>query len=313
MSSSPRQLASRIGSVLASAALVLLMSPTPGSAAPSGVVPASAPTHLVVIFDENKESSEILGNPSAPFLNSLANAGRYFDNYYAVAHPSLPDYLAFASGSTEGKVGTDGVSPGQISATTLWDQLTNAGISWKVYAQMMPSTCYDGTNYVNQAKRDQYVLRHNPALPYHGVLTTAECQNVVPYSEFDPRNLPTVSFISPSMCHDMHGLDEPWAPDQCAPGTDALVSRGDTWLANHVPAMIAGGADVLVTFDEGHSDEGLGGTPGGGHVYAVEAGPDVSPGTDMASYDHYSLLAGIEDAYGLARLGNAASATPLPI
>lgn len=303
----------RFGWLVAGVALLSVPS-TVGTAAAAPKAPAaSTPSHLVVIWMENKEASEILDNPSTPYMNALARQGRYFDNYYAVTHPSLPNYLSFASGSTEGYNGTDGVSPGEVSSTSLWDQLTAAGISWGVYEQIMPSTCFDRNNYVDDRKRDQYVVRHNPATPYRGVFTTAECQNVVPYTEFDPQNLPTVSFITPSICHDMHGSKEGWAPDQCQPGTDAVFARGDTWLSNHVPAMIAGGADVLITFDEGDSNQGIGGGSGGGHIYAVEVGADVLPSTDSTAYDHYSLLAGVEDAFGLPRLGNAGSATPLPL
>jgi hypothetical protein len=34
---------------------------------------------------------------------------------------------------------------------------------------------------------------------------------------------------------------------------------------------------------------------------------------DGTSYSHYSVLAGIEDAYGLSPLGGAATANPIPI
>ena len=58
----------------------------------------------------------------------------------------------------------------------------------------------------------------------------------------------------------------------------------------------------FVTFDEE------------GTMYAALQGPGVSAGsTNAAAFTHYSLLAAIEDRYGLPRLMNAASATPLPI
>ncbi|MGZ4154992.1 MAG: hypothetical protein ACXVQ0_10985, partial [Actinomycetota bacterium] len=69
------------------------------------------------------------------------------------------------------------------------------------------------------------------------------------------------------------------------------------------------GAIVVVTFDEGSTSVG-----GGGNVVLVEAGPGVTAGGTVAhAYDHYSLLAALEDRFGVRRLGNARSADPLPI
>jgi hypothetical protein len=87
------------------------------------------------------------------------------------------------------------------------------------------------------------------------------------------------------------------------------VSVGDRWLGRRVPRLLANGAIVIVTFDEGSSDLG-----GGGNVVLVEAGPGVTRGASVGHvYDHYSLLAGLEDRFGVRRLGRARSAAPLPI
>jgi phospholipase C len=261
--------------------------------------PASSGAPIVIIWDENKTAAGLLGNSSAPYLNSLVPKGTFFSQYVGVAHPSLPNYLAFASGSTEGKVGTDKVTAGEIHSPSVWDQLTSAGVSWRVYEELMPSTCY--AKRVFTANNDQYALRHNPATPYAPVFTSAECQHVVPFSQFDAASLPAVSFVTPSICNDMHGSKATWAPADCVPGTQALIQRGDTWLSRFVPAMLSAGAKVFITFDEGQ-----------GALYAVEVGPGVPAGaTDATRYNHYSLLAGIEDVFGLAHLGGAATATPI--
>src|SRR2546423_12917648 len=82
--------------------------------------------------------------------------------------------------------------------------------------------------------------------------------------------------------------------------------RSDTWLSNNVPPLVAAGARVIVTWDEG--------TTADSQVLALEVGPGITPGTvDATRYDHYSLLAGLEDYFGVARLQNAKTATPLPI
>ncbi len=65
------------------------------------------------------------------------------------------------------------------------------------------------------------------------------------------------------------------------------------------------GATVLITFDECCSATL-------GPLYAAETGPAVAPGPDGTGYSHCSVLAGLEDAYGLSLLGGAAMANPLP-
>jgi hypothetical protein len=70
---------------------------------------------------------------------------------------------------------------------------------------------------------------------------------------------------------------------------------------------------VIVTYDEGTTDLGIDGS-GGGRVFAVEAGAGVPNGVEVTRpMNHYSLLAGIEQRFHLAKLGGAAGVTPLPI
>jgi len=110
--------------------------------------------------------------------------------------------------------------------------------------------------------------------------------------------MPKVSFIAPNLCNDEH---------------DCPISTGDTWLQANVAPMLANGATVVLTYDEGSSSAGINGTSGGGNIYTVVVGPGIAPSVDAGQYNHYSLLAAIERRFGLTRLGGAASATPLPI
>ena len=68
--------------------------------------PAGIPTpsfaHIVVVVEENHSFSEIVGNPQAPYINSLASAGVLLTNYHAISHPSEPNYFALYAGSTFG-------------------------------------------------------------------------------------------------------------------------------------------------------------------------------------------------------------------
>jgi acid phosphatase len=248
----------------------------------------AAPSPVVVIFMENHERSSIETSPDADYLKSFENSGISFTHYYGVSHPSLPNYLAFASGSTKGKVGTDSIHTGEIAGANVWAQLQTAGVSWKVYEETMPSACYAG------GSSGLYQLKHNPALPFANIFNRAKrCAKVVPYTQFNVNSLPAVSFITPNMCNDMH---------------DCSIATGDNWLQARVPAMLAAGATVVITWDEGSS-----GTQGGGNIYTAVDGPGVSGRTETGTYNHYSLLRALEDRYGLARLGGAAGATPLPL
>jgi len=315
---SPRSFGTHLAAALSCASFVLLAactSQSPSTVAGPSVTPSTPPVAsstpsrsakhqalagaapLVVIFMENHEQGAVVGSSSAPYENSLIHRGRSYTNYFAISHPSLPNYLAFASGSTYGKT-DDNVTAGEFDGPTLWTQLTAAGIRWAVYEESMPSPCY--TPYAAGSAPGDYTLKHDPAIPFHEIASnSSECHRVQPLTRMDPNQLPPVSFITPNECGDAHS---------CA------LSAGDTWLAHHVPVLLGAGADVIVTYDEGTTDLGAGGSTGGGQVFAVEAGQGVPSGVTVTNpMNHYSLLAGIEQRFHLAKLGGASSVTPLPI
>jgi len=246
---------------------------------------------VVLIVLENHEYSSVVGAGDAAFINrTLIPRGTLFTNYFAVAHPSLPNYLAMTSGSTQGKQGTDSVTSGQVASDNLFHQLSSADIRWKAYQETMPSACY-GPYSAGSAPGD-YALKHNPAMTYANVADSALCRNVVPYTRLDPQHLPPFSFVTPNECNDMHSCS---------------VQTGDGWLREIVPPLIHGGALVLLTFDEGSTGVG-----GGGHVMLLAIGAGVHAGTrETGHLDHYGLLAGLEEYFGVPKLGAARSARPV--
>lgn len=60
--------------------------------------------HVFVIMMENHYISQILGNPNAPYITSYAAAANLANNYWAVGHPSLTNYLEITGGSNFGIV-----------------------------------------------------------------------------------------------------------------------------------------------------------------------------------------------------------------
>lgn len=280
-------------------------------AIPVSRVARRAPGSFVIIMMENHGLRPVLNDRAdMPYLNSLwrGNVSLDFTSYTALAHPSLPNYLGMTSGFTQAT--SDAVGPGKFAGPAIWDQLTGAGVPWGVFEEGMPSACYPGITYNDPVTNGQYLLRHDPAIAYGTVYHSAECQQAQPLTALDYANLPAVSFITPNACDDMHGLTAAQLTGtgfvNCLRGSDALEQRSDQWLSQIVPNLTAAGATVFVTFDECCA-AALG--PG----YAIETGPAVTPGSDSTPYSHYSVLAAIEDAYGLPLLGGAATANPLPL
>jgi hypothetical protein len=256
---------------------------------------------VVVILMENHEYGSVAGAASAPYLNrTLIPSGTLFTNYYAVSHPSLPNYLALTVGDTCGKDGTDTARP-LCTMPSVWGQMSAAGITAREWAENESANCSyasDGTG-LYAIRHDSYaIVADAEALASCGDLTTG---TGTPAPGLGPLAAalasaapPAYSFVTPNLCDDMH---------------DCSVAAGDSWLAANVPALLKAGAVVIVTFDEGSTD-----TNGGGRVLAVEAGPEVPAGArDGTFYTHYGLLAGIEQYFGLPLLANARRATPLPV
>ena len=251
---------------------------------PSGAAPASG-SHLVVIVMENHEYGGIIGNGCCPYLNQLAATGRLYTNYHAIAHPSLPNYLAFTVGSPCAKRGTDGVVP-LCKLTGLLGQLQGRGISWEIWAESMPAPCStSGTSL--------YAVRHNPGTIYFGSVSH-DCwgRDTALPSSFT--TLPAIAFVIPNLCNDMHSCP---------------ASTGDSWLQDEAPKFLAfPGTRIVIVFDEGTTASG-----GGGHIPVVEIGAGVPQSHYTAWLSHYGLLAGIEQRFGLQKIRNAAGARVMPL
>ncbi len=69
-----------------------------------GPTPKGVPhlDHVFVIMMENHGYGQIIGNPNLPFINQYAKTANLATNYFAVAHPSLTNYLEIVGGSNFG-------------------------------------------------------------------------------------------------------------------------------------------------------------------------------------------------------------------
>lgn len=258
----------------------------------SGKLPLSRSSHVVTIVLENEERSAVIGSAAAPYVNALAKRYGSMTASFAIGHPSLPNYLALTSGSTQG-IESDCTDCG-VSARNIVDQLEAARISWKAYLEDVPSRCFLGATHGGYAKK------HNPFAYYADVAgSPRRCARLVGFDSLqrDLRagGLPTYVWITPNLCDDGH---------------DCGVAASDRFLARTVPALLRelGPHGLLVlTWDEGSSDRGCCGGAAGGQIATVVAGPDVRRGARVATpIDHYGVLGGIERALGLPPLAGAA-------
>ncbi len=243
--------------------------------------PKAAPTrHVFLIVMENHAADEAL---TGPFTNRLANTYGVAANYHAVAHPSVPNYLALSSGQTWG-VEDDGYRV--LPRSDIGDQLTTAGISWRAYMEGLDAAgCLDSPL--------PYDPGHNPFAFYGGRCPS----DVVPLSAQAADlagTTPSFSWITPDRCHDTH---------------DCAVSVGDDWLRQEVTSITQSAAwksngVLFVTWDEDDQSAG-------NRVLTLVVAPGRRHIVSSRTYNHYSLLATIEDLLGVGRLANAARAQPM--
>ena len=85
-------------------ALASSLSGCNSSQATTAYVPTGAPhlDHVWVIMMENHGYGQIVGNPNAPYINQLLGSSNVANNYFAVGHPSLTNYLEVIGGSNFG-------------------------------------------------------------------------------------------------------------------------------------------------------------------------------------------------------------------
>jgi hypothetical protein len=266
--------------------------PLQTSPSPTARTTGGTPAHVAVILMENEEYNGVIGASSTPYINRLAARSALATQMYAIRHPSLPNYLALTGGSTFGIDSdcTDCSAPGSGIA----GQLSARDISWKAYMEDLPHPCFTG------AGAGDYAKKHDPFVYYRGVVRNpALCRRIVSLGELaaDERSgrLPQFVWITPNLCHDMHDCDP---------------AVGDRFLSALVPPLLRslGPRGLLIlTWDEGSSDDGCCRLASGGHVATIVAGGLAVHGARLRTpADHYSVLQTIEDLFALPRLAGAA-------
>jgi hypothetical protein len=297
--------------------------------------PLTAPTsdvghldHVFLIYLENKGVDDIVGSPNAPFINSLINNNGYADNYFALGHPSDPNYIRPVGGSD---FGLDYNPAGNvIDANSLMQEMDLAHISWAGYAQSMPfpgDIVSSGDYSADELPFAQfnYVADNTPAYLQEHLLPLTQLHDDLA----NPSKFPEFTWIAADEDHNMEGpIDTPTgiaqflisqftnhqynveAGDQFVQQEISTIENSPTWTD---PTQHDA---IIVTFDEDNNNLSLGFGNDGNNVPMIvipnggavtDGGMLPGPFTTDAYYNEYSLMATIEDAL------RAAPETLLPL
>ncbi|MEP6896583.1 MAG: alkaline phosphatase family protein, partial [Chloroflexota bacterium] len=176
--------------------------------------------HIVIIIFENKEFGSVIGNSAMPNYNKLAHDYTLLTQFYAVTHPSLPNYLALIGGDTFGI--TSDCNTCFVNAPSLPDLIEATGRTWKTYQEDMPNPCYLSDSVA-------YMQKHNPFIYFDPIrLDAVRCErSIVPLtalqSDMEAGTLPNFIFITPNMCNDAH---------------DCTLDVSDAWLTTLLGQLI---------------------------------------------------------------------------
>jgi len=269
-------------------------------------LPSPAPAHIVVLWEENYAYTQIIGSSYAPNINAFVGDphAAVFTQFFAIEHPSQPNYIDFFSGANQGLVTddfptTDGLT---IPFTTpnLAAELLAAGKTFKTFSEDLPSVGSDVATYTSGGAN--YARKHNPCTNWVGTAANQFSDTLnQPFTNFpvaaNYSSLPTVSFVVPNMTNDMHDGSYP-----------SNITVGDTWMNSHLSSLKTWALDnntlYIIIYDE---DDDL----HGNNIPVVFYGGMVKGGTYTENVNFYYLLRTIEDMYSLTHAGSAATATPI--
>lgn len=244
---------------------------------------------ILVIVLENTDAANALAQPN---LRKFANQGAYLNQFYAITHPSQPNYLAMIGGDTFGISDNGDVNLGE---SNLVDLLESHGHTWKAYNEGYPGGCFAGT------KSGKYYRKHNPFISFKDISGNPErCRYIVNANEFAQDvakgTLADFSFYVPDIDNDGH---------------DTGVMGADRWFGQVIMPYLEKPAFmrdmlVVVTFDESSSS-------GSNRIYTALFGENVKAGmVSEQPYTLYSLLQTVEGVFGLGNLGrNDTRAKPI--
>jgi phosphatidylinositol-3-phosphatase len=270
---------------------------------------ASSTAHVFVVVLENANYDSVIASKSMPYLNSLIPRGGLATNYFANFHPSIPDYFMLTTGQSVTM--TDSFK-GVVTDDNIVRELTNAGKTWKVYAQSIPSAGFLGQDVY------PYSRHHIPFTYLSDVQQTPTQQaNIVPLTQMatdlSSDTLPNYAMIVPDQQNNAHDCPVGFPPGttKACEFTDRLAAA-DNFLKTQVAPILANtefqrSGLLVITFDESAGDD----TNGGGKVVTLLLGPRVRVGFQSTTqYAHQSLLRLSLSALGINTFPGQAATAP---
>jgi hypothetical protein len=277
--------------------------PPPPAPPPPAPPPAGSPVqHVFLIFMENEGRAGVLANGS--FERYLLTRYATAPNYYAVTHPSAPNYLTATAGSYFGQNGSDAWH--LWNGTNLADSIERvygaSPTTWSAFAQSMPRPCDTSNAY-------PYAVRHYPWVYYADIVDNpARCDAhdlsfTAWTADLAHGTIPRFGWFSPNLLDDGH---------------DTGPAYGDAWLRTFLsPLLNASWFRSSVWFV--CYDEAVGSTAGfagarGGNVYFAAVSP-YSPASRTIATDvsHYNLLTTVEWLLRVPSTGHNDSAANPPM
>jgi phospholipase C len=268
--------------------------PTPPPPAPSPSPPSSPFGHVFLVVEENHSYSEVIGNVSMSYFNSLASSYGLATQYYANTHPSIGNYLMLVTGQII--TNNEATPPPTITDDSIVRELLLADKTWKSYAEALPSIGYTGPDVY------PYAQHHNPFVFLSDVLTSSQVNNLVPFSQFAidlaANQLPNFSYILPDQLDNAH---------------DGTLAQADTWLQQNIAPLISSAVFqkdglLIIVFDESEFTDL---TNGGGHVATLVISPHSKTGYQSVTlYQHPSTLRLILHSLGVTTFPGAAATAP---
>jgi hypothetical protein len=269
--------------------------------------------HVFMLYLENHGVKDIVGSRNAVYINALINQYGYGANYFALTHPSLPNYYPILGGSDFG-VGWN-CPMDCFDQPNLADNVEKAGKGWAAYEQSMPSPCFTGT-------AGPYSAGELPFLAFHDIVAnTPRCQaHVLPLERMgtdlaSTATTPNYVWFAADECHNQEGCND----IRFVVGQFALhqyhIRAGDQFLADTLPTILNSPAfktqrsAIFITWDEDYNNLYLGNGNEGNHVPMIVI-PSPNSGMRQGHFvannhnNHYSLLRTIEESLGLPPLTN---------
>lgn len=259
---------------------------------PPAITTAAVPkvTKILVIVEENHSLSQM--RSGMPYLHSLMKKYSYANNYSAIRHPSLPNYVAMATGSTHGISNDKGPGTNAFNGTSAFAKALAAGKTAKLYAEGMQSNCATSNG------GNKYVVRHNPWAYVKNERSLCRKYSVSMSgfnSDVRQAKLPNVGMVVPNLCHDAH---------------DCSLGTADNWLKSQLktvfagPDWKAGRLAVVVTADEDDDHHG-------NNVLTAVIHPSQKGRVASCKLNHYSITRLFAEVSHTGKLGNARGANSI--